>query len=220
MNKMDMAGMALASSSMAPSLLLSMPMPSTDMDMALMHMFFTSDYKGYPVVFQNLAAKNRGEVFGIFLFLFAVGFLVRGLEFFRGYLEQVVWQTPTYVDCHPGGEPVAAQASCCDAGDTSSQKFSSGESVLTREIEGTHSSGKPSQLPMASQLFRDLIRLVLCILPELFAYALMLAVMTFNIAYFFAVVLGLGIGRFFFEKLADRRNMKPLTAFQGTHCST
>lgn len=231
MNKMDMAGMdmGLASSSMAPSMLLAMSMPTSsdmgmhmDMDMALMHMFFTSDYKGYPVVFESLAAKNRGEVFGIFLFLFVVGFLIRGLEFLRGYLEQVVWQSPTYVDCHPGKTQPAtpAPASCCDAGDTSSQKFSSDDSLLVHEIEGTHASGKPSKLPMASLLFRDMIRLALCILPDLLAYALMLAVMTFNIAYFFGVVLGLGIGRFVFEKLAERRNMKPIAALRRNHCST
>lgn len=177
------------------------------MDMELMHMYFTTQYKNYPVLFKTLTASNKGQAFGIFLLLFVVGFLTRGIEFVRNYLELVVWKNPTYVECHPGQEtltPVGSRSDCC--GPVQTNKLSSDSEVAA---EVTTNQTSPS-LSFASSLFRNAIRLALCILPDLFGFALMLAAMSYTLTYFFAVVLGLGVGRFVFERLSDRMNLKPL----------
>lgn len=183
-----------------------------DMGMAAMHMYFTTQYKDYPVLFKTLTASNKGQAFGIFLLLFVVGFLTRGIEFMKNYLEQVVWKNPTYVECHPGQETLtqAETSDCC--GPVQTKKLSS-DSEAAAEITTTQ---PPPNLSVASSLFRNAIRLVLCILPDLFGFALMLAAMSYTLTYFFAVVLGLGVGRFVFERLSDRMNLKPVGP--AMHC--
>lgn len=173
-----------------------------DMGMMSMRMYFSTQYRDVPVLFQNMAAKNKGQAFGIFLFLFVIGFLTRGIEFVKNYLEQSVWKNPTYVQCHPGRERVGAAQSASDLLGKEMSSDSEAEVGL---------SAPPSTkgFSMASLLFRDAIRLVLCILPDLFGFALMLAAMSYTLTYFFGVVLGLGVGRFFFERLSDRMNVKP-----------
>lgn len=197
-----MESMAMASTT-ASSLMASETMDmDMDMDMDSMHMYFTTNYKEYPVLFRTLLAANAGQAFGIFLLLFVVAFLVRGIEFARNYLEQRVWKNPSFVECHPGAvTPV--KSSCCDKDDSS------------HELEA---AVPPNHLSLATRLVRDAIRLVLCILPDLFGFALMLAAMTYTLTYFFAVVLGLGIGRFFFERLSDRHNLRAIGP-TGFHCN-
>lgn len=203
----DMAAMDHGSSGLADSM---------HGSMSSMHMYFTTQYKDYPVLFKTLSASNKGQAFGIFVLLFAVGFFTRGIEFARNYLELVVWKNPTYVECHPGQEPAAA--ACCDL----PNKLSS-DSEAHQDFARTHTDSQitslstqrlqapPSRnLSFMSELFRNAVRLVLCILPDLFGFALMLAAMSYTLTYFFAVVLGLGVGRFVFERLSDRMNLKPL----------
>lgn len=245
-SSMDMgsSSMAMASStmdSMSHSTMGSMSLSSSlmmDMDHSgmSMHMYFTTNYKDYPVLFKGLHAKNAGEAFGIFVLLFFVAFLVRGIEFARNYLEQRIWKNPSYLDCHPGESTGASNAlmgsankapnSCC-GGETEieSNNNSLQKSVSNLERnenvsgEGPHANGYPTKVPLASSLVRDAIRLILCILPDLFGFALMLACMTYTLTYFFAVVIGLGLGRFFFERLSDTYALKPVGANGAFHCS-
>jgi len=207
-----------------------------DMDgMAAMHMYFTTQFKNYPVLFKLLSATTKAQAFGIFLLLFFVAFLNRGLEFARNYLEQVVWKNPAYVECHTGEDtgisaiksthsnaaPADAHA-CCGAEEDSDGSIGKSDSTNSgvrsiQPIEGAHHKERRNQLPLASRVFRDIIRLILCIVPDLFGYSLMLVAMTYTLTYFFAVVIGSGVGRFFFERLSDRMNLKPLNPF-GLHC--
>ena len=243
MKRHDMAGMDMGSMSMASgtmdmaSATSSMDMgsmSSSTMDMSgmdhSMHMYFVKEYLDYPVLFEGLTASNGGQAFGIFLLLFVCGLFVRGIEFASKYLEQVVWKNPNYVDaCHtpsPNGEVkalVPAAGNCCGAnaindttGGSIRKTNSSSLGVGQQELEGPYATSQPSKLPMASMLFRNTIRLVLCIIPELFGFALMLAAMTFSVLYFFAVVLGLGIGKFIFDRLSDRMNIRPSASI--LHC--
>lgn len=212
---MDMGASSTMDMSSASS---TMDMSSMDHSMGSMHMFFTTQYDDYPVLFKDLRANNAGQAFGIFLLLFVVAFLVRGIEFTRNYLEQVVWKNPSYVDCHPGQAEVTPKAANCCSGDETDESTAKVDTRIN-EVEGAHANARPSWLPLASRLVRNAIRLALCILPDLFGFALMLAAMTYTLTYFFAVVLGLGIGRFFFERLSDRHNLKPVGANGAFHCS-
>lgn len=238
---MDMGSMSMGSATMdMASATASMDMgamSSSTMDMGgmdhmdhSMHMYFVGEYLNYPVLFKGLTASNGGQAFGIFLLLFVIGVFVRGLDFASKYLEQVVWQNPNYVDaCHtpsPNREanaPVVTDGNCCGdnaRNDTTADSIrktnSSSLAIGQHEYEGPYATSQPSKLPMASMLFRNIIRLALCILPELFGFALMLAAMTFSALYFFAVVLGLGIGRFIFDRLSDRMNIRPSASI--LHC--
>lgn len=237
-SSLSMGSMAMASASKSMSMAMSSSTGmDSDMDMDMghmdsMHMYFTTQYKNYPVLFKELAASNGGQAFGIFVFLFIIAFLVRGIEFAKNYLEQVVWQNPNYIECHPVTSPAVVnmqpqeRGNCCSGNktvsiqnDNSLGKDSSTNSMTGQhdvEIEGNHARSHNSKLPMASSLFRNIIRLALCILPDLFGFALMLAAMSFTLVYFFAVVLGLGIGRFTFERLSDRLRLRP--AISGLHC--
>ncbi|CCE81688.1 Piso0_002351 [Millerozyma farinosa CBS 7064] len=222
----SMTSMAMASGSSMPS---GDSMGSMDHHMGSMgmsmHVYLTTNYKDYPVLFRGLHASNGGEAFGIFLLLFFIGVLVRGIEFLRTYLEQVVWKNPTYVSCHPSGTIRGAdpailcsdtnqidEGNCCGGNkdavyDAAADKGESAD-TFTHRIDSDQQ--QHTKLPLASMVVRSVIRLALCILPELFILALMLAAMSFAIVYFFAVALGLGIGKFMFDMITDAIQIKPV----------
>ncbi|EMG45729.1 Copper transport protein, putative [Candida maltosa Xu316] len=197
-----------------------------------MNMWLTNSYLDYPVVFRGLKASNGGQAFGIFVLLFAVAFFARMLEFVRNYLEEVVWKNNNYLESEQGvsqhqpilatppkscctnakengnAEEHAKTSSCCDP-DSSVDKSLSPQSetiVPKREVS------------FASSIIRDMIRLVLCFVPDMLAYALMLAAMTFCLVYFFAVVAGSGIGRFTAERLMEHYRIKRTCSRSGGNC--
>ncbi|CAK7891832.1 copper transport protein Ctr1p [[Candida] anglica] len=248
---MTMAGMAASTTMAAMASGTSTGMSAMDhgsggmdhgMDMVGMNMYFTTKYNNYPVMFKSLSADSKAKAFGIFVLLFALGFFLRGCEFYRNYLEQRVWKNPAYVgSCPPVSRALSNKAAlqekaasansggCC----TTTANESSSINKLSHDIDDTISAGTgsetetqqqqqqqlpPRQLSLASSLFRDAIRLILCIIPDLFGYALMLAAMSFCLVYFFGVVLGLGVGRFVFEKLSDRTKLRAVTSGMNSHC--
>ncbi|KAG5419706.1 CTR1 [Candida metapsilosis] len=187
-------------------------------DMASMHMYFTREFQDYPVIFKGLTASNKGEAFGIFVLLFVAAFFARFLEFIRNYLEEVVWQNDKYSEFEAGvvnhsanlqpstsAQAVAGVAGGRSIDDDSLDKHVSNEAVNVQSQEPHPSKSK---LPMASTIMRDAIRLVLCVVPDLFGYTLMLAAMTFTLTYFFAVVIGSGVGRFVSERLMEKFRIK------------
>ncbi|KAI5968578.1 CTR1 [Candida margitis] len=183
--------------------------------MSGMHMYFTREFKDYPVIFKSLSASTKGEAFGIFVLLFFAAFFARFLEFIRNYLEEVVWQNKSYNEFEAGVanhsanlQPTTpAQGDCCagSADDESFDKRVSNDDVIVQSQEAKPSK---SNLPIASTIMRDAIRLVLCIVPDLFGYTLMLAAMTYTLTYFFAVVIGSGVGRFVSERLMEKFRIK------------
>lgn len=185
---------------------------SLDLGMASMHMagmsmnmFLTRAYKDYPVLFSSLSALNAGQAFGIFLLFFVVSFLSKGIEFFKNYLEQKIWNNPNYLVPKP---TTVIECACDD----------DLEKGANENGEGTTSSGAPRGLPMAKSIVRDVIRLLLCFLLEMLGYAMMLVAMTFSLVYFFAVVTGMALGRFFFERLSDHMQLRPgNNNFAGHH---
>lgn len=211
---MDMGLMAM-SMSMTSSLALSLStamssmssMSSMDMsDSMSMHMYFTKAYKDYPVLFSSLTASNGGQAFGIFVLIFFVAFLTKGLEFLKNYLEQRVWNNPNYLV--PKQTTIVENCECDDVDKAAS----------TDITEGSTPTGTPRNLTFANSLVRDVIRLGLCFVVELFGYAMMLVAMTYSLVYFFAVVTGMAVGRFFFERLSDTLGIRAgSNNFQGHH---
>lgn len=214
MSMSSMASMSMSSmASMSMSSMASMSMPS-DMGhshtghgssgMAGMNMYLTTKYNMYPVLFSTLSASNGGQAFGIFVLIVVVCFVSKGLEFLKNYLEVRVWNNPNYKQ-----ETTIIEQCECD------EKDVDGNSLENQPVT---SPVRNSKLPLARALFRDFIRLLLCFLPELLSWAMMLVAMSFVLLYFFAVVFGMAFGRFFFESLSNRYNIRPGgNNFQGHH---
>lgn len=202
LSTMDM--LALSTMIMASSTASSAGMDMSSMSSTSMNMYLTSVYKNYPVLFKTLTATNGGQAFGIFLLIFVVSFLSKGFEFLKIYLEQKVWKNPNYAVTQITN--IVEECGCDD--DKMSESQNDVES-LTRS---------KNQLPLASVLIRDFIRLVLCFIPEMLSYAMMLVAMSFSLLYFFAVVTGMTFGRFFFERLCDNLSLRPgANNLQGHH---
>lgn len=200
-----MDSMTLSTMSMALSTATSTA-TSDAMDMSTtgMNMYLTSVYKNYPVLFETLKASNGAQAFGIFVLIFVVSFLSKGFEFLKIYLEQKVWKNPNYAVTQ-----ITNIVEECECGDDKEAGSQNDVESLTRSA---------NQLSFASVLIRDVIRLVLCFIPELLSYAMMLVAMSFSLIYFFAVVTGMAIGRFFFERLSDSLELRPgANNYQGHH---
>ncbi|QFZ28459.1 putative copper transport protein [Clavispora lusitaniae] len=180
---------------------------SSGMDMGgmSMNMYLTTKYKDYPVLFSGLSAHNRGQAFGIFVLMFFVSFLSKGFEFLKNYLEQKVWKNPNYAVTQVTN--VVEECACDDDKDSNPHN----------DVESLGASNQRNvSVPLV--LMRDVIRLVLCFIPELLSYAMMLVAMSFSLVYFFAVVTGMAFGRFFFERLSDTIGVRPgANNFQGHH---
>lgn len=194
--------MSMASAS-ASSSMDSMDMSSDSSSMS-MNMYLTTAYANYPVLFKQLSADTSGKAFGIFVLMFVVSFLSKGIEFFKNYLEQKVWDNPNY--------QVATQTTVIEQCDCDE------DDKVSLANEGVTASGSHKRASLSTVLFRDLVRILLCFVSELLGYAMMLVAMTFSLVYFFAVVLGMAFGRFFFERLSDLLNVRPGgNNFQGHH---
>ena len=174
--------------------------------MGAMHMYFTREFKNYPVLFLTLSAKNKAQAFGIFVFLFAMAFIARGFEFLKLYLENRVWKDHSNLPMVAG---VILEESSIEKENFKKVNFDENDKL-------DHQSSKPPQ-GIVARVFRDIVLLILCFLPDLFGYALMLAAMTYTLTYFFGVVVGSACGRFFFEKLSRKLSLRPEGVF-GRHC--
>lgn len=202
---MDMGSSTMASTS-ATGLSSSSDGMSMDMDHGMdgmsMHMYFTTQFKNYPVLFKNLSAETEAQAFGIFVLLFFVAFATRSFEFFKDYLEYKVWRNPVYFN-QPQNKYVPPIAR------NNSSDNSLGKDPITTETDVEIEPTKSNGLSYSSQFFRDTIRLILLVIPEILGYALMLAVMTYTLTYFFAVAVGSGVGKFFFDKLSFKMGVRP-----------
>lgn len=181
----------------------SMDHGSMDHSMMGMNMWLTTKYEGYPVLFKSLVANNGGEAFGIFLLFFVVAFVGKGCEFLKNYLELKVWHNPNY-----NRQTTIIDECACDDEEANSGKG----------LESVEQTTRPASHSFFTYLMRDFIRIILCFIPEMFGYALMLVAMTFSLVYFFSVILGNTFGRFFFEKLSNKLNLLPgANNFAGHH---
>lgn len=203
---MDMAMTLSMTMDMSSETSSAMDMSGMDMG-GSMNMYLTTVYKNYPVLFSTLKAANGGQAFGIFVLIFFVSFITRGFEFLKNYLEQRVWNNPNYLI--PQQTTIIENCEC----DDDFEKLNSPSVEESNTPSGTH-----TKLSLANVLVRDVIRLILVFVVELFSYAMMLVAMTFSLVYFFAVVTGMTFGRFFFERLSDTMGIRPgANNFQGHH---
>lgn len=226
---MDMATSS-ASSSMEHSTMSGMSGLSHKMGM---HMWLTAEFAGYPVLFKDLKANTKAQAFGIFVLLFVVAFLTRMLEFVRNYLEEIVWRNNNYLENEEGIVQHGAKlttieseknlATCCmnakengNFEEHAKTCCSAKKHDLDDSDDSIDKSNSPQIEPItpkrsisfASSIMRDIIRLALCIIPDLLAYSLMLVAMTYTLTYFFAVVIGSGIGRFVSERTMEHFRLK------------
>lgn len=176
-----------------------------------MNMWLTTRYKNTPVVFKTLTASTGAKAFGIFCVLFFSAFAFRGLMFLSSYLEQAVFHNYT--------NAVIVEEDCgCD------DDLSDPESkpIATQRTNPNHLTFlqimKKMFLLSPTEIFQDVIRLLLAFTIVMFGYALMLAAMSFVLIYFFAICLGLAFGEMFFNRLAIVLNInKTLGACAGLH---
>ncbi|CDK25948.1 unnamed protein product [Kuraishia capsulata CBS 1993] len=183
---MDMSSTATSSMDMSSS-----TGTSSSMDMSSsMNMYFSSTYKGTPVLFKTLHAATGGSAFGIFVFLFFSAFLLRGLFFLSAYIEQKVFH-----NLNNSVVITKIDECACDPGDE--EKGSS-----------SASSGKPKTFlqqllfPGMAEAGKDLVRLLLAFLISMVGYAVMLAAMSYVVLYFFAICLGFAFGDVFFNRIS------------------
>lgn len=210
---MAMGGMDMASSTMSmPSSTSTADMSGMDMSgMHLMGTYLTRDFAGIAVLFKNFSADTKWQAFGIFLFIFFFAFLTRALEFFKVYLENVVWNEDRELAIRSGhmSEKGDIEISSTDASVNSPDDFGRNHFNMGDQTKQRKSAS------LASSVLRDMISVVLTFIPIMLGYGLMLIAMTFSLTYFFAVVSGSTVGKFYFEKLA-RRNKIP-AEFGATH---
>ena len=191
---------------MASSTSSSMDMDHGSMDMS-MNSYMTINYDSYPVVFKTLTASSGGAAFGIFCVLFFSAFFYRGLAFLAAYLEQRVFKTE--VPCQ-NNDDTDTEAKCCDVDVPVSNNPEIANSEKDRSVLAKFFHFTPQSL------YRDFIRLIITFVSAMFGYALMLAVMSFVITYFFAVVLGMAFGEIFFLRLATVMGIR----HTGMFCSS
>lgn len=187
---MDM-GLMLMDMGLTPTALMDMG----SMDMAGMNMAFSTTYNNYPVWFSGLKAASGGAAFGIFVLIFAVAFITRGLIFLSAYLEVKVFHAPNVLVTVED----EAECGCDDKGEVALVRAS-----VFRQMLWTN----------ATDARNDVVRLVLAFVIAMFGYALMLATMTFVVVYFFAVVTGLAFAELFWGRLG---RVTGVNAANGTH---
>lgn len=204
MSGMDMSGMDMSGMDM-----------SGDSSMAGMNMYFVSSFKNYPVMFKNLKATSGGQAFGIFVYLFVLAFLLRGLSFLSLYLEQRVWNTQsvniTIDECECEDEEVKDQESeaagnCC-GGDVAEGKSVAlvNKKAHVEHLQKTNNVKRSTiaqiLTPGMREVKRDVVRFLIYLVTAMFGYALMIAAMSYVILYFFAICLGLAFGELFFNRV-------------------
>jgi copper transporter 1 len=179
---------------------------SMDMSSDMMNSHLTTNYAGYSVVFDTLKAANGGAAFGIFCVLFFTAFIFRGLAFLGAYIEQRVFVPSSLRDDDETSHEEDIEEKCCGPADSSHENTTDlikERSTLAKFFHFTPQS-----------LYRDFIRLILVFVSTMIGYALMLAVMSFILLYFFAVILGIAFGEIFFLRLSIVMGMRPA----GTFC--
>ncbi|ODQ79814.1 hypothetical protein BABINDRAFT_161504 [Babjeviella inositovora NRRL Y-12698] len=189
-------------------------MDHSTMDMSSMHMGgmnmkFSTNWNNYEVLFTNLKATSGGAAFGIFVFLFAVAFTLRGIIFFSSYLEQNIWRSSSAVVVAETQTVPSVDCGC----DDDEEKISSSPPPTIQ---------KPSLLRQFffttfTEFKRDVIRLVIAFVAIMLSYALMLAVMTYVVLYFFAVVLGLAFGELWWGRIGRIMNVSPANGVCVAH---
>lgn len=197
-----METMTISSTSATSDATSTMDMSSDD-DSSMMMMYFSSDYNGAPVLFSTLSAATGGKCFAIFVFLFVLAFFFRGLSFLSAYIEQKI-----FID-HESAFRLVDNVDSSRSSDLESDDLKKEQEVLTKEsLRKQTVLGRFFDYSLVG-IYRDFIRLLLAFVSVMVGYALMLAVMSFVIVYFFAVVLGLSFAEIFFRRLAYALEIKP-----------
>lgn len=147
----------------------------------MMNSYFSTHYKGYPVVIRSLYADNGAQVFGIFLLIILLAFVYKAVLFISWCLE-VKWFKA--VDQSTEKNP-------------KNQDDENAQQKINAKI--------PNLLeiftPTIKDSRNDFIRLILSFISTALIYVMMLISMTYVVVYFFAVVLGLSMAEVFFNRI-------------------
>lgn len=180
---------------------MTMGMKSSSM---LISMYLTTSYIGTPVIFESLYATDRATCFAIFVILFAVGFVFRGFAFINSYIEQKIFKSVAFIEEAKSQLETALDERCFRKEEkmTATQEKFEVDDLRRLHSPETYWKERPVLIKFLSHniqsIYQDFIRLILTFIQIVLAYALMLAVMTCILTYFFAVCLGVTFGEIFF----------------------
>ena len=142
-----------------------------------MPMFFTTSY-GNPVLFSTVAPTTPVAIFGVWVAIFTLALIYRGLVCARAYVEAVYWSP--------------------------SASGSSAASLFEDEV-GKGLRGRGRGVVQGFEWKRDLGRGAMGAVTSVLGYGLMLVVMSFVVGWFLAVVAGLAVGEVVFARLTAGR---------------
>ncbi|PLW15301.1 hypothetical protein PCANC_18362 [Puccinia coronata f. sp. avenae] len=185
---MDHSGMAgMAGMSGMPMEQMSRPKPDHS-DMAMMNTFFVAETSKVPLWFDGWTPANAGATFGACVGLFALTVAVKLLGALR-HQAHLAWSMTKW---HDSG---LATHQTVDKADNAAQPPT-----------GTFRTTRPA-VHWGAQ--RDIPRGILAALHVGLEYFLMLAVMTYNVYFFVAIILGHFVGEVVFGRWST---------VQGAHC--
>lgn len=148
---------------------------------------------GDALFFKDWAPSSSGAVGGACVGLFVLAILQRCVSAMRGVMDQH-WK-------HRSDALVAARFVRLGESAASNDKASEEGGCCSTKVAPTSAHTPRPTLPPFI-LSHELARGWMQILQSFFGYALMLAVMTFNVAYIFSILLGLGAGEVLFGRFA------------------
>ncbi|KAH3688830.1 hypothetical protein WICPIJ_000190 [Wickerhamomyces pijperi] len=207
--------MDMMASSTSPTSAMDSMSSTTSSSSMSMTMYLMTSYLNTPVIFEKLYATNKATCFAIFVVLFCTGFAFRGMAFLNTYIEQRIFR-----DERRNIEDIKIQVekdlNSKVIGDSSTDQESY-EVLSLRKLQSAHGTFNETQRSILAKflshttqsLYQDFIRLLLTFSQVMVAYALMLAVMTCVLPYFFAVCLGIAFGEIFFLRLGHCYGLHP-----------
>ncbi|CUS21899.1 LAQU0S04e03378g1_1 [Lachancea quebecensis] len=194
-------GMQMTTSSTSA---MSMATESSSMEMSDMAMnsYLTPKFNNYPVLFDHLRAKNKGQAFGIFVLIIAAAFAYK-LALFVSWCLEVKW----FKKWNPSGarRPGTLSSTGPSYGADNASQVTAQNYTQDLEFQSQYLPKMPNLLvhvmsPSSVDLFHDFIRLLLAFCSTMMIYMLMLVAMTFVLTYVFAVILGVSLAEIFFNR--------------------
>ncbi|KAF8605008.1 hypothetical protein BDV93DRAFT_491136 [Ceratobasidium sp. AG-I] len=147
---------------------------------------------GDALFFKDWVPKTSGAVGGACVGLFVLAILQRCVSAMRGVMDQH-WK-------HRSDALVAARFVRLGESTSNEKDSEVGGCCSTENTPTSAPAPRPTLPPFI--LSHELARGGMQILQSFFGYALMLAVMTFNVAYIISILLGLGAGEVLFGRFA------------------
>ncbi|KAI0067877.1 hypothetical protein BV25DRAFT_1794431 [Artomyces pyxidatus] len=161
--------------------------------------------RGDNLFFKSWAPSSAGAVVGACIGLFVLALLERLVFAGRGVMEAHWRQRLMAMTRNLPRDSAEAVYASGVGKDAKVQEFEVDEEPVLEKDPGQRVNGRRARMIAPFVASHDITRGVLYALQALLAYALMLAVMTFQAAYIITIILGLGIGEVMFGRFASLR---------------